>query len=95
MNLFPTDIQTLIQKGGSSFLLKNQIWPVNDKKFNQIIKRFQDDFFIKAEKLSREKRCILYIDVGFLYFISHCVHFRVLENILEKKKNEIKNWKKF
>ena len=39
MNSFPTDIFTLIENGGFSFLTKNQNWPVNDKKFNKIIKR--------------------------------------------------------
>ena len=90
MKFFPTDIFSLIEKGGYSFLKKNQKWPVNDKKFNKIIKDFHDRFFINSEKIESYTKNILYIDVGFLYFISNCVHFRVLEKILKKKKIKIK-----
>ena len=90
MKFFPTDIFSLIEEGGYSFLKKNQKWPVSDKKFNKIIKNFHDRFFIKAEKIERYSKDILYIDIGFLYFISHCVHFRVLEEILKKKKIKMK-----
>ena len=90
MNSFPTDIFTLIENGGFSFLTKNQNWPVNDKKFNKIIKRFHDKCFSEAEKLENLKKNILYIDVGFLYFISNCVHFRILIQILKKRGKKIK-----
>ena len=56
MNSFPTDIFTLIENGGFSFLTKNQNWPVNDKKFNKIIKRFHDKCFSEAEKLENLKK---------------------------------------
>ena len=43
---FPTDIFTLNKKNGYEFLKKNYKWPVNDKKLNKIINKFQNSFFI-------------------------------------------------
>ena len=44
MKYFPTDIHSLSKIGGYKFL-KNQTWPVNDIKFDNVVKKFHDNFF--------------------------------------------------
>ena len=89
MNSFPTDIYSLNKLGGLNFLEKNKSWPVNDFKFDEIINRFHKDFFLNAEKLNRTTKEILYVDFAFLYFSSYVIHFKVLKEILKKKKIKI------
>ena len=86
---FPTDIFTLNKKNGYEFLKKNYKWPVNDKKLNKIINKFQNSFFIKSENLDDYTKKILYVDFTFLYFISYSIHFQILKKILKKKKTKI------
>lgn len=89
MNSFPTDIFTLIESGGYSFLKKNPTWPVNDEKLIKIIRDFHDKFFIEAEKLKNFDKNVLYVDIAILYFVSYCTHFRILEKLLSKKGKKI------
>ena len=51
MKFFPTDIFSLIESGGYSFLKNNPTWPINDEKLIKIIRDFHNKFFIEAEKL--------------------------------------------
>ena len=87
--LFPTDIYTLNNCGGYKFVKKNYRWPVNDKKINDIINKFHNQFFLKSESLDSYTKNILYVDFTFIYFISYSIHFKILEKILQKKKNKI------
>ena len=93
MKFFPTDIYTLMKAGGLSFLYKNQKWPVDDARFNRVISNFHKRYFLDVEKLDEYKKKILYIDFGFLYFISYSIHFHLLKKILQKKGVKIREGK--
>ena len=90
MKFFPTDIFSLIESGGYSFLKNNPTWPINDEKLIKIIRDFHNKFFIEAEKLENFNKNVLYVDMAILYFISYCAHFRILEKLLIKKGQKLK-----
>ena len=90
MKYFPTDIHSLSKIGGYKFLKKNQTWPVNDIKFDNVVKKFHDNFFLVCEKQKKSIRQLLYLDFTFLYFVSYCCHFRILDKILIRNGKKMK-----
>ena len=85
-NKFPTDIFSLAECGGNNFLKKNKIWPVNEKKFFQLAKNLIVIHNRESSKLNIKERYVINIDFGFVYFIIYHLNFRILDEILKKKK---------
>ena len=92
-NKFPTDIFSLAECGGNNFLKKNKIWPVNEKKFFQLAKNLIVIHNRESSKLNIKERYVINIDFGFVYFIIYHLNFRILDEILKKKKDKNIVWK--
>lgn len=82
--IFPTDMYSLIKLGGYNFLEKEPKWPIQDEKFDKVIKKFHDHFFYISEKQEEFVKQILYVDFTFIYFLSYKLHFDII------KKSKIK-----